>query len=306
MAAVIALQRGHCFRKTGATGGRGEQKFADQVGRRLEGKLAALGHTVYLLLADEPVPRGLDVFIALHTDGSVNAARHGASIGFNTPGGERLGKAWQRAHQRAGYRWGFLPANYTRALAGYYGFGRSDARFEFLAEHGHHSNNEEFEWMHANYDAIADAHVAAIGEVVGHPITPRTEALVTDPTPTSEAVHDVELSNGAVLTLARDGAVFSEPAGAHYYGSPTEPHMADMFAPAVALVPTEDELGYWIVSEAGEIHNFGSAPVVQPYTPLFREWQLKARRIVNARRARLFRGLVLTSNYGEHYDRPAS
>lgn len=299
---TVALQRGHWQRKTGLTGGRGEQQFANEVGRRLETRLVALGHRVYLLGADDPVPHGLDVFVALHTDGSLDPSRHGASIGYNTTGGKRLGEAWQRAHQRAGYQWGFLPPNYTVNLARYYGFGRSDAPFEFLAEHGHHSNPDEYDWLHSHYDACADAHIAAIGEIVGHPRPPRTEAIVS----TTSVVDEVELMDGTVLSLDTEGHVYTRPDGAHYYGAPAEPNAPDLFAPAVAIVPTEDEAGYWVVSVAGEIHGFGSAPVVQPYTPLFQEWRQGIRRIVAARCTPRFVGLVLTSNRRESYDRPAS
>lgn len=174
--AVIALQRGHCFRKTGATGTYKEQEFAAGVGAITADLLRQRGHHVYLLTADEPVP-GADVFVALHTDGATNPARRGASVGYPSAEGGRLARAWKAAHQLHGYPGGFLPDNYTDALRGYYGFGRSSARWEFLAEHGTTTNPDDVAWLFANIARCAQAHVDAIGAVVGHPTPVFTPAL---------------------------------------------------------------------------------------------------------------------------------
>lgn len=298
--ADIAIQRGHCFRTTGATGGRGEQKFAAEVGARLTWKLAELGHRVHLLTADEAVPSGLDVFIALHTDGSSNANRVGASVGWNTDGGRRLAAAWKRAWQRAGYGSGFLPDNYTIDLARYYGFGRSDARFEFLAEHGHHSNPAEYDWLHAHYDAAADAHVAAIGELVGHPRPPG--AIVSDPTPTTTAVDAALVfdSFGApgAITVDAGGGVFTEGV-ARYFGSLPELGVKPN-APIVSVVVV-GLAGYYLIGADGGIFAFGAVPEIQPYTPLFAEYRAGARHIVRA--FGLGTGIVMVSNLGERYTR---
>lgn len=298
--ATIAVQRGHCFRTKGATGGLDEQKYAAEVGARLTWKLAELGHDVHLLAADDPVPSGLDVFVALHTDGSANTTRVGASVGWNTDGGRRLAAAWKRAWQRAGYRSGFLADNYTVDLAGYYGFRRSDAPLEFLAEHGHHSNPAEHDWLHSHYDAAADAHVAAIGELVGHPRPPG--AIVSDPTPTTTAVDAAIVfdSFGAIgaLTVDANGGVFTEGV-ARYFGSLPELGVVPN-APIVSLVAV-GIAGYYLIGADGGIFAFGKVPEIQPYTPLFAEYRNKVRHIV--RGFGLGTGLVLVSNLGERYTR---
>lgn len=301
--ATVVLQEGHVARKTGRTGTWREQEAAIAVATRAAAGLKARGHTVLVVGADDPIPTS-DAFVAIHTDGSTNKNRRGASVGYPNATSARLAAAWKRRHQAAGYPGGFHADNYTPGLAGYYGFGKAHARFEILTELATTTNPADEQWLFSHLDAAAAAIVEAISEVVGDPHPPHTEALVTDPTPTSHAVDSVELTDGTVLTLAADGAVYSEPAGAHYYGGPLEPDAPDLFAPAVQLVPADDEFGYWIVSAAGEIHAFGSALAVQPYVPLFQEYKAGARSIATARRARRFAGLVLTSNLGEHYERP--
>lgn len=295
---TVAIQRGHCFRTSGATGGRDEQRFTDEVGRRLAWRLGELGHRVHLLTADQAVPRGLDVFVALHTDGNVNPAKRGASVGYNTDGGRRLAAAWKRAWQRAGFASGFLPDNYTAALRGYYGFGLSDARFEFLAEHGHHSNPAEYDWLHSHYDEAAAAHVAAIGELVGHPRPPGD--TVSDPTPTTTAVDAVLVFDQGggmgVLTVDARGGVYTE-GSAVYHGSLPELGLIPN-GPVVSIVPRGLD-GYYIVGADGGVFAFGNVPAIQPYTPLFDQYRIGARRIVRA--FGLGDVLILVSNLGERY-----
>jgi hypothetical protein len=281
--ATVAVQRGHCFRKTGATGGRGEQQLANEVGTRLKNELTRLGHKVHLLGADDPVPHGLDVFVALHSDGTATnpQSRHGASVGYNTEGGRRIAQAWKRWHQLAGYKWGYLPDNYTVALHHYYGFGLSDAKFEFLAEHGQHSNDEEYRWLHSNYDLIARAHVNAIGELVGHPKPPGD--VVSDPTP-STTVMSAGLCfapDGAmgVFTADEIGGIFTEGA-AIYKGSLPELGIKPNGPIVKILVWSHD--GYTLLGADGGIFNFGSAPQISPYTPFFKEYRDGARHMVDA------------------------
>jgi hypothetical protein len=173
---TITVQMGHVPRRTGATGTHREQEFTRSVGSRLAEQLRKLGHRVHLIGADDPVPAA-DVFVALHCDGSSNPARRGASVGYPDAAGARLAAAWKRAHQRHGYPGGFLRDNYTPALASYYGFGRARAlpggqRIRFLAEHGTTTNKSDEAWLFANLKRCVQAHVDAIGEVVGHPKPP--------------------------------------------------------------------------------------------------------------------------------------
>lgn len=258
--ARITIQMGHCFRKSGSTGGRGEQILAEQVGKRLEAMLEAVGHDVIRLGADQAVPNNRDLFIALHSDGSTDPSRHGASVGYPDDGRSyRMAAAWKRAHERAGYRWGFQRDNYTNNLRYYYGFRDAEGyKFRFLAEHGMHSNPEEYGWMHADYDRLARAHFAAIGEMLGHPKPvvspgPIVPMPPTDPTPTSQAVSTTINPDGRIWTFSRDGGVFTE-GGAAFLGTPPAGHR-----PIVAGRATPGN-GYALVGDDGGYFNFGDAP----------------------------------------------
>src|SRR5688572_10719057 len=146
--ATVVVQKGHCFRKSGATGTHREQEYTNLVGDGLANALRERGHVVHIVLADSAYPYpASDAFIALHCDGSSNSARRGASVGYANENGKRLASAWKRAHQRAGYGGGFLPDNYTAALSGYYGYGRARATYEFLAEHGTTTNVTDVTWL---------------------------------------------------------------------------------------------------------------------------------------------------------------
>lgn len=198
--ADVVIQAGHCHRKTGATGTRREQEFAWAVGTRLVQRLAALGHKATLIGADSAVPRS-DVFVALHTDGSTNPSRRGASVGYPDSDGARLAAAWKRAHQRHGFPGGFLNDNYTAALRGYYGFGRSSAPIRFLAEHGTTTNRDDERWLFANLDRCVAAHVDAIGEVVGHP-RPAPAPLPVPEGPMYQLLETVDTKPGKLYAYA--------------------------------------------------------------------------------------------------------
>lgn len=291
----ITLQLGHCFRKTGATGGRGEQKFTNSVGNILAEELRKLGHDVIVLLADQDVPDYRDVFVALHTDGSSNLDRHGASVGYPSNSNGKLAEAWKRAHQRAGYAWGFLPNNYTTNLRNYYGFGKAVGyKHEFLAEHGQHSNDNEYLWMHSDYRRCAMAHVAAIGEIVGHP----NGGAVSDPTPTSIAIDTTEFLDGRVWTFSEDGGVFTE-GGAGYHGSLVG---IKLNYPVIAGLVANDGGGYIIVAADGGLFHFGNAPHIQPYIPLMQEVSTGHRTVRQAKWADMENKVItLMTNLGERY-----
>lgn len=296
----ITLQKGHCFRTSGRTGGRGEQTFADRVGAILADELRARGHDVLVILADQDAPNYRDVFVALHTDGSFNGNAHGASVGFPSDSDGRMAQAWKRAHQRAGYTWGFLKDNYTEDLRKYYGFGGAVGyKHEYLAEHGMHSNDTEYLWLHSHYRECAMAHVAAIGEIIGHP-NPGGTQPVSDPTPTTTAVDVVEFFDGRVWTVDVAGGVFTE-GGAAYLGSLPEIGVKPNF-PVVALLVTNNGDGYIIVCADGGFFHFGNAPRIQPLMTLMQEVQSGARRVTRARWADFDnRWITLLSNLGERY-----
>jgi len=167
--ADVVVQSGHCFRRTGATGTHREQEFTAALGRRLGTLLAEHGHVATVIGADDRVPLS-DVFVALHTDGSSNRARRGASVGYPDAAGARLAAAWKRAHQRHGYPGGFLQDNYTAALRGYYGFRKSTAPVRFLAEHGTTTNRDDEVWLFEHLEQCALAHVEAINSLFPPPI----------------------------------------------------------------------------------------------------------------------------------------
>lgn len=118
---TLVVQMGHCYRKTGANGTRGEQAFAtaaaDSCVNFLNGRG---GWTVRKILADDPraLYRG-DAFVAVHCDGSIHPSARGASVGYRTPEGQAFGQAWKRAYAQRGWP-GFRGDNYTPALSGCY------------------------------------------------------------------------------------------------------------------------------------------------------------------------------------------
>lgn len=186
---TIVIQMGHVARTSGATGTHREQEFTRTVGPHLKTALQDKGHTVILIGADSTVPKS-DVFIALHTDGNVNRSIRGASVGYpsNDPGSHhgRLAQAWKRHHQALGFPGGFHKDNYTQGLRFYYGFGKSSSKWKFLAEHGTTTNAEDEAWLFANIDKCVQAHVNAIGEIVGHPGGQVTPPVPVTPVPEIE------------------------------------------------------------------------------------------------------------------------
>ena len=171
--ATIVIQKGHCFRTSGATGTAREQEFADKVGNLVRSELVSRGHVVHIVLADTPAPYPeSDLFVALHTDGSTDQNRRGASVGYPDAAGALAAGAWKRHHARLGFPGGFLRDNYTTALARYYGYGRARSRHRFLAEHGTTTNPADRTWLFDNLDLCAQAHIDTVGELFGHTAAP--------------------------------------------------------------------------------------------------------------------------------------
>ena len=188
--AKIAIQKGHCFRKTGATGTNGEQEFNNKLGNLIAARLKLRGHTPRIFLADADPPAGFDAAIALHADGSVSPQARGASIGYPDAArygqtahdrGRALGKAWKQAYQAHGWPGGFRADNYTTGLSKYYGHRRAlDAGIprSLVVEHGFMTNAKDRAWMLDHLERIAQSHVDAVETVLGH----QTESGAT-PTP---------------------------------------------------------------------------------------------------------------------------
>ena len=115
------------------------------------------GHRVYVLTADEPVPK-TDVFIAFHQDGSNSSAAHGASVGYQTSLSRAYATTWKALYQAAGWPGGFRPDNYTPGLRGYYGFRKAQSRVEVIFEHGFATNHSDANWMWDNIERTAIVH----------------------------------------------------------------------------------------------------------------------------------------------------
>jgi hypothetical protein len=170
--ATVVVQMGHVPRTKGATGTSGhrgsEQEFARQVGVRLAERLDRQGRTVYLIGADDPIPKS-DVFVALHQDGSANPKARGASIGFPPSSKEsaQFGAIFKRLYAVAGWPGGFRPDNYTQALRTYYAWRRTNAPVRLLVEHGFATNRADADWMWDNLDVIAGVHADTIAAWFG-------------------------------------------------------------------------------------------------------------------------------------------
>ena len=52
--ALVVVQRGHCFRTSGATGAPGEQEFTRQAADRAAAHIHAAGHRARIINADVP------------------------------------------------------------------------------------------------------------------------------------------------------------------------------------------------------------------------------------------------------------
>jgi hypothetical protein len=253
----ICIQRGHCFLTRGATGTAHEQELVSAIGQHLVTLLMAQGHRTWLIGAHEPVPAA-DVFVALHTDGSNDLNRRGGSVGYPDARGGELAQRWKRAHARYGFPGGFHGDNYTRALAGYYGFG--DARRSnpacvcFLAEHGTTTHAQDLAWIRANVVACAAAHAEAIAEHTGvRPVDPGGGEM-TDPI---GAMRDPDTAEG-VWVATKDGGIRAY-AGANFHGSyPGLPPEARQGVRTFARFERSSTLGkkYRLVSSAGESYEF--------------------------------------------------
>lgn len=145
---VLVVQKGHCYRTTGATGTSGEQQYATSVANACVNLLHGRnGWTVRAILADDPTSRYAgDAFVAIHCDGSTSSSARGASVGYRNAAGQAFGQAWKRAYAARGWKGGFRPDNYTDALHFYYGTGDAISagnQRAFIAECGFLTNAQD-------------------------------------------------------------------------------------------------------------------------------------------------------------------
>lgn len=253
----ICIQRGHCFLTRGATGTAHEQELVSAIGEHLVTLLMAQGHRTWLIGARQDVPAA-DLFVALHTDGSGDPRRRGASVGYPDARGAELAGRWKRAHARYGFPGGFLGDNYTAALRGYYGFGmarRSNPACAcFLAEHGTTTHPGDLAWIRANVVACAAAHAEAIAEHTGvRPVDPGGGQM-TDPI---GAFRDPDTPEG-VWVATMDGGVRAY-SGANFHGSyPGLPPAARQGVRTFVEFKRSPAAGkkYRLISGAGEAYDF--------------------------------------------------
>lgn len=219
---TVAVQRGHCFRTTGSTGTAGtyrgqrrtEQQFADTLARAMKRTMEARGHRVAVLTADEPVPPTY-LFVALHQDGSNNPAVRGASIGYQTAASARYGSIFKALYSVAGWPGGFRADNYTRALAGYYGFRRASSTIELIVEHGFATNTDDNRWQWDHIDTIAAVHADTLDHYLDRPKGPTVPKYhAKTPTPTlrsgSKGPEVVKLQ-ALLAEMAANGNVIPSP-----------------------------------------------------------------------------------------------
>lgn len=174
---TIILQAGHLApREPGFEGGTGtnrEQEFALKI-RTAQAKLFKADGRFNVIEVPGDIPDGVDGEVALynHADGSGNPAVSGMSFGYQTPQGGRLADRIRQQFELAGHPGAERADNYTRDLAGYYGFSRTDATHEVLIEHGFLTNPGEAAWMFANIDKLAYGAYKAVLEHLGLSLGP--------------------------------------------------------------------------------------------------------------------------------------
>jgi hypothetical protein len=114
----------------------------------------------------------------------------GASVGYQTVEGERLGAAWKRHYKDSGWTRAFKPDNYTDALRGYYGVRRAVSqgnRNAIITEAGFVTNSHDKAMMSPQLTAIAI--VNTVIEFAGGkaPIVGKREELMPYLVKTAEA-----------------------------------------------------------------------------------------------------------------------
>lgn len=203
---VVAVQRGHCFRKSGSTGTYREQEMVSQIGSLIKTGLEMAGLECHLLLADPPgrIYPEADMFLALHCDGSVNSAARGASFFYPTWSGVehyfdipetlRYADLWKDYHQDpqgAAYGGGIRSDNYVSEVGRTFYAWRADrvqsglgvkpgTSVVCLCEHYFATNaiDDKWAWDNQVHD-IADAHLSSIIDLFGKPVPePEEEELL--------------------------------------------------------------------------------------------------------------------------------
>lgn len=211
---VLVLQRGHCYRTTGATGTTGEQAFATAVANAAMVYIHGLaGWVVRSILADAPSSsyQG-DAFVAVHCDGSIHASARGASAGYTTPEGQAFAQAWKAFYRARGWIGGFRPDNYTSALQGYYGtrLARGQGnRVAFILEAGFLTSPADRDLLH---DRGAERVALALADALGI-----RQPVADQPAPDQFGDLDmVRLVHGSNRDIIPNSASAQHPNGVAY------------------------------------------------------------------------------------------
>lgn len=177
----VLVQKGHVAPREpgfeGGTGTRYEQEFVTKVADALV-KVFGPDERFQVIVVPGDIPNGIkvDAALFLHGDGSVNPSATGYSFGYpNFASNRELARL-------LGVEFDKIPGhpphhrdNYTRDLAGYYGFSRVNTLGpEVLVEHGFLSNPGEKVWLFANVDKLARAEYVAVCRYFG--FVPRDDA----------------------------------------------------------------------------------------------------------------------------------
>lgn len=142
-------------------------------------------------------------FVSLHADGATDPRAEGYSFGYppGSSSSKRLAELIAAGFVAIPHRSGRRPDNYTRSLAGYYGFSRVPGNGpKVVVEHGFVSNPSERKWMHDRATQLAAATWRALRLSAGLPATPPAPAPPKPkpaPAPTAPAVR-VDVDAGRV------------------------------------------------------------------------------------------------------------
>lgn len=199
----IVVQKGHVApREPGFESGTGtvrEQELVTKIGDALA-KLLAADDRFDPVVVPGDIPNGIkcDAALFLHGDGSTNPAASGYCFGYpNYPVNKKLADLIAVEFDKIPGHPPHRTDNYTRDLAGYYGYSRVDTPGpEVLVEHGFLTNPAEQAWLFNNIERLAKAEYVALCRFFGY--EPREPVPPVDPTRRRAALRAWILASYAI------------------------------------------------------------------------------------------------------------